>query len=70
MEYPISHYFLVRADSAVLAARHVERYLSGNQLISYAEFFVEAEEVLGKEHESFGTPWGWAWSPMTSLRGV
>ncbi|MBM9616208.1 hypothetical protein JWJ90_18220 [Desulfobulbus rhabdoformis] len=53
MEYPISHYFLVRAESATLAARHIERYLSGNQLISYAEFFVQAEEVLDKEHEKF-----------------
>lgn len=53
MEYPISHYFLVRAESAQLAALHVERYLSGNQLISYAEFFVQAEEALGKEHDKF-----------------
>jgi len=53
MEYPISHYFLVRAQTALLAARHVERYLSGNQLISYAEFFVQPEEVIGGEHEKF-----------------
>ncbi|WP_028318147.1 hypothetical protein [Desulfobulbus elongatus] len=46
MEYPVSHYFLVRSQSAELAGRHVERYLSTNQLISYAEFFVRAEEVL------------------------
>lgn len=46
MEYPISHYFLVRSQTAALAGRHVERYLDGNQLISYAEFFVRAEEVL------------------------
>lgn len=46
MEYPISHYFLVRSQSVQLAGRHVERYLAGNQLISYAEFFVRQEEVL------------------------
>ncbi len=54
MEYPISHYFLVRTQSAELAARHVERYLAGNQLISYAEFFVYANEVLGVPHAQFG----------------
>lgn len=46
MEYPISHYFLVRSGSKELAARHVERYLAGNQLICYAEFFVQPLEVL------------------------
>lgn len=54
MEYPISHYFLVRAQNADLAARHVERYLDGNQLISYAEFFVHADEVLSATHAQFG----------------
>ena len=53
MEYPISHYFLVRAKTTELAARHVERYLAGNQLISYAEFFVSAEEVLGGTQAKF-----------------
>lgn len=53
MEYPISHYFLVRSQSSLSAARHVERYLSGNQLISYAEFFVQSDEVLGGDHEKF-----------------
>ena len=53
MEYPISHYFLVRAQSVDLAARHVERYLAGNQLISYAEFFIHAHEVLGGSHVQF-----------------
>ncbi|WP_448873584.1 hypothetical protein [Desulfobulbus propionicus] len=53
MEYPISHYFLVRSQSAVLAIQHVERYLSRNQLITYAEFFVRSEEVLGRDHERF-----------------
>ena len=53
MEYPISHYFLVRAQTAELAAHHVERYLAGNQLISYAEFFVHPEEVLGGAHAQF-----------------
>ena len=53
MEYPISHYFLVRSQSALLAARHVEQYLAGNQLISYAEFFVQPEEVIGGGNEKF-----------------
>jgi len=46
MEYPVSHYFLVHSQSGELAGRHVERYLTGNQLISYAEFFVRSEEIL------------------------
>jgi hypothetical protein len=46
MEYPISHYFLVHSDSAPSAGQHVERYLAGNQLITYADFFVRVEEVL------------------------
>jgi hypothetical protein len=46
MEYPVSHYFLVRSQSGALASRHVERYLTGNQLISYAEFFIRVEEIL------------------------
>jgi hypothetical protein len=46
MEYPVSHYFLVRSQGAESASRHVEHYLAGNQLISYADFFVRAEEVL------------------------
>jgi hypothetical protein len=45
MEYPVSHYFLVRSLSAPLAGQHVERYLAGNQLISYAEFFAQVEEI-------------------------
>jgi len=46
MEYPVSHYFLVRSQSGELAGRHVKQYLRGNQLISYAEFFVRPEEIL------------------------
>jgi hypothetical protein len=46
MDFPISHYFLVHSCSGEFAAQHVERYLDGNQLISYADFFVRAEEVL------------------------
>lgn len=53
MEYPISHFFLVRSQSALSAARHVERFLLGNQLISYAEFFVRPEEVLSGTHALF-----------------
>jgi hypothetical protein len=53
MEYPISHYFLVRSQTALMASQHVERYLDGNQLISYADFFVQPEEVLGGDHAQF-----------------
>lgn len=53
MEYPISHYFLVRSQSGQTAGQHVERYLAGNQLISYAEFFVRKAEVLRGVDEKF-----------------
>lgn len=53
MDYPVSHYFLVRSQSGQLASRHVERYLAGNQLISYAEFFVREEEVLNGTDDRF-----------------
>ena len=53
MDYPLSPYFLFGSQSALLAARHVEQYLAGNQLISYAEFFVQPEEVNGGENEKF-----------------
>jgi hypothetical protein len=53
MEYPISHYFLVHSESDRLAAQHVERYLAGNQLISYAEAFVRPEEVLNGTDDRF-----------------
>ena len=32
-DYPVSHTFLVRAETAALAGRHIKRYLDGNQLI-------------------------------------
>ncbi|WP_310601290.1 hypothetical protein [Desulfobulbus sp.] len=53
MEYPISHYFLVRSQSAALAGRHVERYLANNQLIDYAEFFIRVEEILNGQDALF-----------------
>jgi len=53
MNYPVSHYFLVHSLSAQLAGQHVERYLAGNQLISYAEFLVRPEEVLNGVDEKF-----------------
>lgn len=53
MEFPISHYFLVRSQSGQAAGQHVERYLAGNQLISYADFFVRKGEVLRGEDEQF-----------------
>ncbi len=46
MDYPVSHYFLVHSQSLQLAGQHVGRYLAGNQLVSYAEFFVREEEIL------------------------
>lgn len=53
MEYPVSHYFLVHSQSGELASRHVERYLAGNQLITYAEFFVWTAETLNGTDSSF-----------------
>ncbi|ADW17129.1 hypothetical protein Despr_0955 [Desulfobulbus propionicus DSM 2032] len=53
MDYPISHYFLVRSRSGQLAGQHVERYLANNQLISYAEFFVRTEEILNGAGHTF-----------------
>ena len=53
MDYPVSHYFLVHSQSNELAGRHVERYLSGNQLITYTEFFVRTEEILSGTDNSF-----------------
>ena len=35
-DYPVSHTFVVRAETAALAGRHIKRYLDGNQLITYA----------------------------------
>ena len=53
MEYPISHFFLVRSQSAQRSGQHVEQYLSGNQLITYAEFFVREEDILNGEDGQF-----------------
>jgi hypothetical protein len=53
MDYPVSHYFLVHSQSGQSAGRHVERYLAGNQLIIYAEFFVRQEEILNGVDDSF-----------------
>jgi hypothetical protein len=53
MDYPISHYFLVRSQSGPLAGRHVERYLHNNQLICYAEFHVLPEEIINGTDASF-----------------
>jgi hypothetical protein len=53
MEYPVSHYFLVRSQSGQLAGMHVERYLAGNQLISYAEFFIRQEEIFSGTDDKF-----------------
>lgn len=53
MNYPVSHSFLVRSGSAPLAGRHVERYLAGNQLITYADFLVRDEEILNGTDSNF-----------------
>jgi hypothetical protein len=53
MEYPVSHTFLVRSRSGTLAGRHVERYLAGNQLITYAEFLIRDEEIRNGADERF-----------------
>ena len=55
MHYPITHYLLARAQSNVLAAQYVERYIASSQLISYAEFFVRVDEVLASDHAQFWT---------------
>ncbi|NLX18215.1 MAG: hypothetical protein GXY53_02895 [Desulfobulbus sp.] len=53
MDYPVSHYFLVQSVSKDRAIRHVEHYLSGNQLICYAEFLIRPEEVYNGSHPLF-----------------
>jgi len=53
MEYPVSHYFLVHSQSGQAAGLHVKRSLAGNQLISYAEFFVRQEEILNGVDDIF-----------------
>ena len=53
MDYPISHYFLVCSQSGKAAGLHVERFLAGNQLISYADFFVRSEEILNGVDDRF-----------------
>ena len=52
-DYPVSHTFLVRAETAALAGRHIKRYLDGNQLITYAEFFVNEAEILAGTDPAF-----------------
>lgn len=52
-DYPVSHTFLVHAETAALAGRHVERYLDGNQLITYARFFVNEAEILAGTDPAF-----------------
>ena len=52
-DYPVSHTFLVHAETAALAGRHVERYLEGNQLITYARFFVNEAEILAGRDPAF-----------------
>ena len=53
MDYPVSHYFLVCSQSGKAAGLHVERFLAGNQLISYADFFVRPEEILNGMDDRF-----------------
>jgi hypothetical protein len=53
MEHPVLHTFLVRSQSGTSAGRHVERYLAGNQLITYAEFFIRDEKICNAADERF-----------------
>ena len=52
-DYPVSHTFLVHAETAAMAGRHVERYLDGNQLITYARFFINEAEILAGRDPAF-----------------
>jgi hypothetical protein len=53
MDYQVSHYFLVCSQSGKAAGLHVERFLAGNQLITYADFFVRPEEILNGVDNQF-----------------
>lgn len=53
MDDPVAHYFLVHSASKDRAIRHVKQYLSGNQLISYATFVIQPEEVYNGSHPLF-----------------
>lgn len=53
MKHPVVHTFLVRSRSGRSAARHVERYLAGNQLITYADFFIRDEKICNAADERF-----------------
>jgi hypothetical protein len=53
MEHPVSHYFLVHSQSAALCRQHVERYLTGNPLITYTDFLIREEEVLRGSEDLF-----------------
>ena len=43
---PVAHFFLSQAQSAELACRHVEKFLTGNPLLNYDKIIVLKEEAL------------------------
>lgn len=53
MDYQVSHYFLVCSQSGKAAGLHVEHFLAGNQLITYADFFVKPDEILNGMDDRF-----------------
>lgn len=50
---PIAHLFLAQAGTAEEACRHVERYLTGNPLLSYDTLQVLPEEANRGDEEAF-----------------
>lgn len=75
-QYKISHVFLVAAPSSAGGAEQVERYLQGNQLITYADLVIRPEEIIsggdarfwGKVDEGVGKNMEFAASLLDSLR--
>lgn len=53
MEYPVSHSFLVRSQSAELSGQHVQRYLDGNQLVRYADLLIRQDDILNAADHDF-----------------
>ena len=50
---PVAHIFLTQADSAENACQHVERFLTGNPLLSYDRLHVLPEEANRADEEAF-----------------
>ncbi|WP_028584678.1 hypothetical protein [Desulfogranum mediterraneum] len=51
--YKISHFFLVLAENPSQATEQVAHYLKGNQLISYADLVIRAEEIIAAREARF-----------------